>query len=102
MPWAPTAIAGYDDHLVRPGNPVIPLDPDFFRDSLQEAMSFNQFHDDGKRWLFINSWSEWHEGSQIEPSSDFANPLEFLEVLQQELNTHLTSQDEKLRLTLNG
>jgi len=85
-PWAPTALAGYDDHLVRSGNPIIPLDPDFFRESLQTAMNFNQYHPDGKRWLFINSWSEWHEGSQVEPAADFQDPEIFLKVLDQELN----------------
>jgi glycoprotein endo-alpha-1,2-mannosidase len=85
-PWAPTAMPGYDDHQVRPGNPVIPLDTDFFRDSIKAAMDYDQNHSDDKRWLFINSWSEWHEGSQIEPSSNFANPLAFLEVLKQELD----------------
>lgn len=84
-PWAPTALPGYDDHLVRPGNPVIPLDPDFFRESLRLAMKYDQHHDDKKRWLFICSWSEWHEGSQIEPADDFANPLVFLDVLSEEL-----------------
>jgi len=85
-PWAPTTMAGYDDHLVREGNPIIPLDPEFFRDGLQLAFDYDQHHADGKRWLFICSWSEWHEGSQIEPASDFADPEIFLKVLKQELD----------------
>lgn len=84
-PWAPTAMAGYDDHLVRPGNPIIPLDAEFFRDSLQLALRYDQNHSDDKKWLFICSWSEWHEGSQIEPATDFADPEIFLKVLDQEL-----------------
>jgi len=85
-PWAPTALPGYDDHLVRSGNPIIPLDADFFRESLRIANRYNQYHTDAKRWLFICSWSEWHEGSQIEPSSDFPDPEIFLRVLQEELS----------------
>ncbi len=85
-PWAPTAMPGYDDHLVRQGNPVIPLDPDFFRRSLKAALNYRQHHADGNRWLFVCSWSEWHEGSQIEPSTNFADPEGFLKVLSEELN----------------
>ena len=81
-PWAPTTIPGYDDTHVRDGNPPVPLDPDFFRLGLQTAMLYNQFEDP---WLFVCSWSEWHEGSNIEPSSDFENPLIFLEVMREEL-----------------
>ncbi len=85
-PWAPTCLPGYDDHLVRPGNPIVALDPGFFRDSIRAALEHPQHHKDGKRWLFVNSWSEWHEGSQIEPSSNFADPEIFLNVLKQELD----------------
>lgn len=85
-PWAPTASPGYDDHFVREGNPPIPLDPEYFRQSLRYALRYNQYHDDFQRWLFVCSWSEWHEGSQIEPSSDFKDPEIFLKVLKEELD----------------
>lgn len=85
-PWAPTCLPGYDDHLVRPGNPIFPLDPELFRQSIQLATQWDQHHSDGRRWLFICSWSEWHEGSQIEPATNFADPEIFLKVLKQELD----------------
>lgn len=85
VPWAPTTSPGYDDTHVRDGNPPVPLDPEYFRDSIRAALAYNQHHD--TQWLFVCSWSEWHEGSQIEPSSDFANPTVFLEVLHDELQT---------------
>lgn len=47
------------------------------------ALAYNQHHQ--TPWLFVCSWSEWHEGSQIEHTSDFANPQAFLEVLHDEL-----------------
>jgi len=87
-PWAPTAIPGYDDHYVREGNPILTLNKDFFKRSIQAALKYNQRHDDNTKWLFICSWSEWHEGSQIEPSSDFANPYFLLEGLKEELDAH--------------
>jgi hypothetical protein len=81
-PWAPTAMPGYDDTHVRDGNPPIALDPDFFRQSIRTALSYDQRADP---WLFVCSWSEWHEGSNIEPSSDFDSPEIFLDVLHEEL-----------------
>lgn len=84
-PWAPTCMPGYDDHLVREGNPIVALNEGFFRDSIQAALSRAQHHNDGKRWLFVCSWSEWHEGSQMEPSSNFSDPELFLNALNDEL-----------------
>jgi len=85
-PWAPTCMPGYDDHLVRDGNPVVALNEGFFRDSIRAALARQQHHPDGKRWLFVCSWSEWHEGSQIEPSSNFPDPELFLDALKEELD----------------
>ena len=86
-PWAPTCMPGYDDHLVRPedNNPIVALNADFFRDSIKTALKYPQHHDDGSVWLFVCSWSEWHEGSQIEPATDFGDPLMFLKVLKEEV-----------------
>jgi hypothetical protein len=87
-PWAPTAMPGYDDHLVRPGNPIVALNPDFFRDSVNAALANAQNHKDGQRWLFVCSWSEWHEGSPIEPAQGFSPyPEIFLDVLKEELDS---------------
>ena len=81
-PWAPTTMPGYDDTHVREGNPPIPLDADFFAQSIQTALRFNQFENP---WLFVCSWSEWHEGSNMEPSSDFVDPYIFLDTMNTEL-----------------
>jgi len=67
-PWAPTCTPGYDDTHVRDGNPAVPLDPDYFRDSIRLAVSYNQHAD--HPWIFVCTWNEWHEGSNMEPSSD--------------------------------
>ena len=81
-PWAPTTIPGYDDTHVRDGNPPIPLNADFFAQGLRTALRFNQY---AHPWLFVCSWSEWHEGSNMEPSSDFADPMIFLDTMHDEL-----------------
>ncbi|NMC07979.1 MAG: hypothetical protein GYA24_22425 [Candidatus Lokiarchaeota archaeon] len=54
---------GYDDHLVRPGNPPLPRNGNAtYRQSWCNAISL---HPD---WIAITSWNEWHEGTEIEPS----------------------------------
>ena len=83
-PWAPTALPGYDDTRVRDGNPPVRLEADFFRASIRTALDFNQH---APPWLFICSFNEWHEGSNIEPSSDFGEPEFLLDVLRAELGS---------------
>ena len=59
--------------------------------SIRAALERPQHHNDGKRWLFVCSWSEWHEGSQIEPSSNLADPEVFLDTLKEELDAEAGS-----------
>jgi len=82
-PWAPTVFPGYDDTHVRDGNPAVPVDPEFFRRSIRLALAHDQKAN--VPWLFVCSWNEWHEGSNIEPSTDFAPSKVFLTTLRQEL-----------------
>jgi hypothetical protein len=79
--WAPTASPGYDDTLVRSGNPPIPLEPGYFRQSMQTALR----HKRDDRWLFVCSFNEWWEGSVIEPTSAFADSEVFLRIMREEL-----------------
>ena len=37
------------------------------------------------RFLFIQGWNEWHEGSQIEPSTLDSDPYLYLQILSQRL-----------------
>ncbi len=54
---------GYDDHMVRPGNPPLPRNGNTtYQQSWCNAISL---HPD---WIAITSWNEWHEGTEIEPS----------------------------------
>lgn len=89
-PWAPTALPGFDDHYVRQGNPILVLNADFFRNSIRTALAYPQYHNDGMKWLFVCSWNEWHEGSQIEPStaSYFPDPEFLLDALEEEVDAY--------------
>lgn len=54
---------GYDDRVVRDGNP--PLDRaggETYAASWDRALALDP------DWVTITSWNEWHEGSEIEPS----------------------------------
>lgn len=54
---------GYDDHIVRPGNPPVARDGgQTYKESWERAISLNP------DWITITSWNEWHEGTEIEPS----------------------------------
>ncbi len=58
-----TVIPGYDDTKIRNGNSVVP------RDGTETYRNYwdiiNGVEVD---WVFITSWNEWHEGTEIEPS----------------------------------
>jgi hypothetical protein len=59
---------GYDDHVVRPGNPPISRDAGTtYTASWERAISLNP------DWILITSWNEWHEGTEIEPSVENAD-----------------------------
>ncbi len=59
---------GYDDHMVRPGNPALPRNGNAtYQQSWSNAVSL---HPD---WISITSWNEWHEGTEIEPSVENGN-----------------------------
>lgn len=37
------------------------------------------------RFIFIQAWNEWHEGAQIEPSTNYSDPYLYLRILAQKL-----------------
>jgi hypothetical protein len=57
----PTVMAGYDDRALRGGN----------RSSLSFWDLATRHVGDGQRLLLINSFNEWHEGTEIEPSMEW-------------------------------
>ena len=61
-----TVIPGYDDTKIRkPGLAVERYDGRLYRVQWEEAIKANP------HWILITSFNEWHEGSEIEPSSQY-------------------------------
>lgn len=75
---------GFDDDAWRPGNVPAPSAPrnngQAWSDQLDAALAAKP------RFLFIQAWNEWHEGSQIEPSTLYSEPYLYLRILSQKLN----------------
>jgi uncharacterized protein YraI len=66
--WVATVMPGYDDTRIRSGG--------FAHDragGAYYAESWQSAIDSGPAWIIINSFNEWVEGSQIEPSVAFGN-----------------------------
>jgi hypothetical protein len=74
---------GFDDDAWNPGDSPAPSAPRkngrAWRDQLKAAVAAKP------RFLFIQSWNEWYEGSQIEPSTSYSDPYLYLQILAQEL-----------------
>lgn len=66
-----TIIPGYDDSVQPSRKPPRPItaryNGDTYRAMWQEAIAANP------DWVLITSWNEWHEGSEIEPSSELGD-----------------------------
>ena len=62
-----TVIPGYDDTKIRkPGLAVKRYDGQLYRAQWEEAIKADP------HWILITSFNEWHEGSEIEPSLQYA------------------------------
>lgn len=70
----------YDRRLVYPYLPVIESTPAKFQEKIQEAFRFLKSRPEKDRYLFINAWNEWTEGSYIEP--DMKNGYGYLEAVK--------------------
>jgi len=68
--FAATVQPGYDDHLLpdRGGGQVQErLEGDFYRSTFEAALASDP------DWIFITSWNEWWETTQIEPSEAYGD-----------------------------
>lgn len=68
--FAATVQPGYDDHLLldRYGGQVQErLEGDFYRSTFEAALASDP------DWIFITSWNEWWETTQIEPSESYGD-----------------------------
>lgn len=74
------ALPGYDDRGVRPDRkhpPVPRLDGDFFKKSLENAVTVTT---GDPRVVMITSYSEWYEDTQIEPATSYG--CKYLDLLK--------------------
>ena len=69
QPTVLTVIPGYDDSEISARKPPHPITGRFNGDTYKTLLS--AAIETNPDWLFITSWNEWHEGSQIEPSYEF-------------------------------
>ncbi len=74
---------GFEDDVWRPGDVPAPTSPrkngQAWRNQLDAALAARP------RFIFIQGWNEWHEGSQIEPSTYYSDPYLYLKILAQKL-----------------
>ena len=82
-------------------NSMIPVMPGFNDDEWRPGATQAKTspRGDGRNWreqiisarrarpdfIFIQSWNEWHEGSQIEPSVNYTEPYQYLKILASSL-----------------
>lgn len=77
-------IPGFYDDAWRPGDDPAPTAPrhngQVWSDQIDAALAAKP------RFIYIQAWNEWHEGSQIEPSTHYSDPYLYLKILAQKLN----------------
>lgn len=85
----PGVITGWDNSPRRKISPTIFLNstPSLFSVLLNDAIARSQskYINENNRYIFINAWNEWAEGTYLEPDSKFG--FEYLEVIQNLINT---------------
>jgi hypothetical protein len=61
----------------KPGQtPLLPRDPVRFERAVARMVQ------DGLPWQLVSTFSEWGEGSVVEPANEFAPPLQYLDILR--------------------
>jgi len=80
--FVPDLIPGFDDTAVRPeaGHPVIIRSPQRFENFCDEVL---RYLDNELNAVFITSFNEWHEYTQIEPDNDYGTI--YLEIVENKL-----------------
>lgn len=63
-----TVFPGFDDQIIRKRNAVVPRNGTKTYENSWETAARSR-----PDWIFISTWNEWHEGSEIEPSREHAD-----------------------------
>merc|ERR1711988_895120 len=74
LSFHPNVMPGYDDTKLR-GHDRIYIPRDGGRTYRQSWEFARQLVDSAAQMIFITSFNEWHEGTEIEPSTEFPDGL---------------------------
>ncbi len=66
--FAATLLPGYDDTVIRTPGIVVERENGRFYQMQWEVVA-----ETNPPWVLVTSWNEWHEGSEIEPSTEYGN-----------------------------
>ena len=82
--FVPDVLPGFDDTAVRPdaNHPVIERSPGQFERFVDGVQPFL---DDDLQSLFVTSFNEWHEDTQVEPGGDYGTA--YLDAMESALGT---------------
>ncbi len=75
---------GFEDDAWRPGD--VPAPTSLRHNGRAWNVQLESILDAKPRFIFIQGWNEWHEGAQIEPSTNYSDPYLYLKILSQKLN----------------
>jgi len=92
--FMPVVLPGYDDseltHVDR-DNPPLEASPELFREFCREAQPYVT---DGANSIFITSFNEWYENTQIEPSERYGTA--YLDIVREEFGSVQQEPSEEL------
>jgi hypothetical protein len=90
IPLIPSIIPGFDNRLAPWGDPTsipLPRDPNKFKERVSIAL---KYMDSRLKMIRIDTWNDWYENTQIEPSS--SDGLLYLQILKEVLRLYNTGK----------
>ena len=89
--FVPSAIPGFDEIYIyyEPDLPPTPKTPSLFKERLEIAL---RYMDPGLKMIRIDTWNDWGEWSNVEPTSE--EGFVFLETLKEVLEEYMKKQEK--------